>query len=258
MENKMKKLVCLIAVLALTAPVMADITFTATNNGDCTFTIGFTADPCTLPVGFGLIVDADPCQLVSYDSGDSFFDIYIDFASDDPCAYTLGAGHPVAKVAEAGSLTLPANTAALCMGILSESAPPASSTNLATLTINAAGTVTISADPLRGGVVDQNGDPIASNLPITVDVTCGVTWPACWDFPNQCYGDATGDGATDTNDWPAFRDSFFKSYPDAAYNPCGDFNRDGTVDTNDWPFFRDNFFKSLPGDCTPGGVWPPL
>lgn len=255
----MKKLVCLIAVLALAAPVMADIDFTVTDNGDCTFTISFTADPC-LPVGFGLIVDADPGQLNSYDSGDASFDIYIDYASDDPCTYTLGAGHPVAKVAEAGSLALPANTAALCMGILSESAPPASSTNLATMTLDAAGPVTVSADPLRGGIVDQNGNQIVSDLPITIDVTCtGVVVPECWNFPNQCYGDANGDNATDTNDWPAFRDSFFKSYPDPDYNPCGDFlDRNGTVDTNDWPRFRDNFFQALPGDCTPGGVWPPL
>ena len=61
-------------------------------------------------------------------------------------------------------------------------------------------------------------------------------------------------------DWPTFRDSFGKAYPDAAYNPCGDMDHDGDVDTVDWPNFRDNFGKGVgevPADCPMDGTWPP-
>jgi hypothetical protein len=75
---------------------------------------------------------------------------------------------------------------------------------------------------------------------------------------SQCHADINGDLVVNTSDFPAFRDSFLKTYPDAAYNPCGDYNRDGTVNTSDFPAFRDNFLQSVAADCALGGTWPPL
>jgi len=86
--------------------------------------------------------------------------------------------------------------------------------------------------------------------------TGDISPPDCWD-ETQCYGDANGDGFVDTLDWPAYRDSFYKCYPDPNYNPCADFNRDGCVNTEDWPPFRDWFYQSVPDDCPIGGIWPP-
>jgi len=94
-----------------------------------------------------------------------------------------------------------------------------------------------------------------------------VVYPDCWNFPCFCYADGASlpgspyyglpDGFVNTDDWPPFRDSFQKSYPDPDYNPCGDWNRDGTVNTDDWPAFRDNYQTAPPTDCPRGGVWPP-
>jgi hypothetical protein len=80
------------------------------------------------------------------------------------------------------------------------------------------------------------------------------SYPACWDYPTQCYGDADGSGQVDTSDWPAFRDGFGKTHPDPGYisNACADFNKDGAIDTLDWPDFRDYFGSSVPADCPTG------
>ena len=98
---------------------------------------------------------------------------------------------------------------------------------------------------------------VAVDQAIVVALEEPVSIPACWDYLTQCHGDTDDDGDVDTVDWPVFRDAFGSSYPAAAYHPCGDMDRDGDVDTVDWPSFRDNFGGPVPGDCTPGGIWPP-
>jgi len=119
--------------------------------------------------------------------------------------------------------------------------------------------------------VDIDGfDRLAASGDASAVVDIGadeVIYPDCWNFPCFCHGDGASvsgppyyglpDGFVDTNDWPAYRDSFQKSYPDPDYNPCGDWTRDGTVNTDDWPFFRDNYQTAPPTDCPRGGVWPP-
>ncbi len=82
-------------------------------------------------------------------------------------------------------------------------------------------------------------------------------YPPCWACLTQCHGDSNCDGFVNTLDFPAYRNSFYKSYPDPLYDPCGDFNRDGTVNTLDFPAYRDNFFTWPPADCPVGGAWPP-
>ena len=78
-----------------------------------------------------------------------------------------------------------------------------------------------------------------------------------WHSATQCYGDGDGDGDVDTEDWPAFRDSFGWAYPDARYDVRADLDRDGDVDTVDWPAFRDHFGYAVAADCGYDGVWPP-
>jgi len=107
--------------------------------------------------------------------------------------------------------------------------------------------------------VDMDGEPRIMNS--RVDMGADEFRPAspdCWFCPSQCNGDANCDYVVNTDDWPSYRDSFEKSYPDPDYNPCGDFDRDGIVDTNDWPAFRDNFQKVPAADCALGGTWPPF
>jgi hypothetical protein len=87
-------------------------------------------------------------------------------------------------------------------------------------------------------------------------------FPGCWNYPTFCKGDGAGaggtppDGFVSTLDFPAYRDGFLKSYPNATYvaKACGDFNRDGVISTLDFPPYRDNFLKSPAATCTPGDV----
>jgi len=117
--------------------------------------------------------------------------------------------------------------------------------------------VSISVETTRGGVVLENNTSVG----ITSTGCDVLMYPPCWDSLTQCHGDSNGDGFVDTDDWPNFRDGFYKSYSDPDYleNACGDYNKDGVINTDDWPEFRDNFYKSPPADCIPGdpcGVFP--
>jgi len=85
-----------------------------------------------------------------------------------------------------------------------------------------------------------------------------ISGPLCWACRGQCHADANCDYVVNTGDWPSYRDSFQKSYPDPDYNPCGDYNRDGIINTSDWPAFRDNFQSVPAADCGLGGTWPPI
>jgi hypothetical protein len=85
-------------------------------------------------------------------------------------------------------------------------------------------------------------------------------YPGCWDCLTQCHGDVDCSGKVDTSDWPGFADSWYKSYPNAAYNPCADNNRDGVVNTSDWPEFADHWYKFPTADCAigdPCGIYCP-
>ncbi len=87
------------------------------------------------------------------------------------------------------------------------------------------------------------------------------TWggPICWTWPGQCHGDCYGnDLKVDIDDFYPFKDAFGSSYGDINYNPCADFDRDGDVDIDDFYIFKDSFIVTdVPGDCVPGGEWPP-
>jgi hypothetical protein len=163
--------------------------------------------------------------------------------SDDPGAEGTGLG---------------TSRVILEMGTLYETTGPASNGLLCKLQLASfPGTcnMSIAVETTRGGVVLETGTSVSINSP-GCSVEGEPEGPACWQ-ETQCHGDADGTGVVNTSDWPAFRDSFGKSYPSADYDPCGDFTRDGTVNTTDWPHFRDNFGKTVPANCPIGGTWPP-
>jgi hypothetical protein len=115
--------------------------------------------------------------------------------------------------------------------------------------------VNIVGNALRGKVVKYNAN--SANVSYTA---CQVVFvepaPACWDG-TQCHGDIDGDGTVNTTDFFALKDSWFKTYPDASYDPCADFNRDGSVNTTDFFILKDNWFLTVTSDCAIGGTWPP-
>ena len=189
----MKKLILTLVVLAMAAPLYAagGITFVATDaGGECTVT--FTAtDPCIPPVAMGLdiAVDGDdPCDLITAVDGiDSFFDIYMDYAYDDPCNYTYGIGNPIADPCAAGSATLPSGKFCISMGGLGGdgSAPlaeaPTSGTAFVLHADNAPkGSVvtgTIGINAIRGGVIGTDTEAMTHNLTIPFAIT----------IPEDCF-----------------------------------------------------------------------
>jgi hypothetical protein len=223
----MKKLLFILAIIAMTTPMMAQtVDFVGTNNNG-QVTIGYTNNgvpAADLPVGIALKIVCTDCQitdLVSFDGTE--FPAYIDYAYTEETSGDgydpLGEGQPLAKEENApGRLDLaadlPATTVYVCMGRVQDGVAgpnpgPAAVANLVTLQIAVnegaeKGIVAISEDlSSRGGVVG-GGDPFATNLPIEVEVPGGCypackpdyqTWldvgsPDCWCFPRQCHGDA--------------------------------------------------------------------
>jgi hypothetical protein len=148
---------------------------------------------------------------------DSFFDVFIDFAADEPNDYLdpakvdpltgiwIGAGdpHPLAKTDAAGTPVLPAGVFSLCMGELAQTGSIGASGTLAVLTITKdAGvgaetgcTVRVTADSLRGTIVDPNGDAMTVTYPADLPVVWGGT-PEC--FPS------TAEYTNQYNDWVNF------------------------------------------------------
>lgn len=246
----MKKVVCLIAVLALTVTVCAqDITITASADGDM-LTIGYDASgAAAMPVGISLIVDCGAGEVTSAGDADfsidSFFDVFIDSAADDPAAYQAGAdpatgvlagAHGLAKSDAAGAAAFPATIFAISAAELADPAGIPAVGTICTLKVsNLPATVCFSADTLRGEVVDVNGDPMTVTLPECIPMEVipdeclksdapeyaawegvGKPWskPDCWCYRRQCRGDIDGvpQGAFPifSIDFTAFKDAFGK------------------------------------------------
>jgi hypothetical protein len=184
----MKKLILILVIAAIAAPLYAAgrVQFYATDNEDGTCTITFDANDVIgiEPVAMGLDVKvngSDPCHAITAVSGmDSFFEIFMDYAYDDPCSYTYGAGNPVADPCAAGSASLPSHHFCISMGGLGgetdpdEKAAPDNGVAFVLTAGNlpnydpcdpgtqASGHIKINA--LRGGVIGKDTDPMETNL----------------------------------------------------------------------------------------------
>lgn len=217
----MKKLVCLIAVLALTAPLYAStITLNASDAGSGQLKIGYASNDANAPVGISFKVDLGVNAEVQastdvVSSLSSVFNANIDYANSAGAGYTaLGQGHPLANPDANGVLAFPASTFAVCMGALlaSPAVPPTSTDNLITLQLHALGgatsaTATISADTAgRGGVQGAAAFTVVYPSPVVINLVsdCMKTsdaayayWsvngkPNCMCYRKQCNGDASG------------------------------------------------------------------
>jgi hypothetical protein len=256
----MKKVVCLIAVLALTATVCAQepITITAVPSGD-TLTIGYDASgAAAMPVGISLIVDCGVGNVASAGDADfsidSFFDVFIDFAADDPAAYQAGAdpatgvlagAHGLAMTDMAGAVAFPAQIFAISAAELANTATIPAIGTICVLTLSGTpATVTFAEDTLRGGVVDVNGNPMAVTLPGPTLVP-GAVAPTCWDLTEcagQPDGDTNCDGAINFLDIGVLKAAFFASTGQPNYNCCADFDHSGQVNFLDLGKMKANFF----------------
>ncbi|MCK4999831.1 MAG: hypothetical protein KAS23_09855 [Anaerohalosphaera sp.] len=222
----MKKLLVMLVVMAIVAPVFAaDVDFVATNNENGTCTVTYTASVGTIR-GMALNIDATaPLTAVAVDS---FFDVFMDAAYMNPGAYTLGAGTPIADQNAAGEIVLPQSSFCISMGNLEG----AVGVNEFVLSCDVDCTGTININTLRGGVVNTDGVAMTTNLeiPFTITVDSGI-----------CLGDLDGNGFIDIADLSAVvailsphagtTPAYTVAVP--AGKEAADVNEDGFVDIAD-------------------------
>jgi len=268
----MRKLILILAVLAISVPAMAVVTIEVDDIGGGQADIKYSADAAVSGLGlkitlsgvakFTAVSPAFRGEGAGYGIFPASFNREINPADpnyNDP-AYT-----PVADSGDAGASGTGLGTSVVIveLGALYETAGPGLSGTICTITGDASATVTVEEDLTRGGVVYETG--AGADILVTGDQTITVGWPypACWDYATQCHGDADNNVTVDIADWPAFRDGFAKSYPATQYtaNACGDYDRNGVINIADWPEFRDNFAKTPASDCAAGDlneVYKPL
>jgi hypothetical protein len=79
-------------------------------------------------------------------------------------------------------------------------------------------------------------------------------YPDCWDYLTQCHGDCDNTGDVKGSDFLALKNSWYKVYPDPAYNPCADFDRNGEVKGSDFLILKNNWYQAVAPDCAQGDI----
>jgi hypothetical protein len=228
----MKKILASLIVLALVAPVMADVAVTATESspGVLEITVTPSGDPAPVIRGVALLLGLDAAntgdgQATDASIDDSLntnIDYYVtnpivdadeDNVPDDP-------GHPAADPAGPGVATLPSADLSLCSGYLDSTGAQGGLTGPAVFTVNYSGTsdtlVSIALDTLRGSIVGDDigdvtvqetqlvtfgGDPCRDKVLAVDGATAAALYdryvaegedPSSWCWQYQCRGDADG------------------------------------------------------------------
>ena len=199
-----KILVTLIAVIALAAPVFAQVDVTITDNGGGSITIGYSGASEDL-AGVSMIVTLSGGDGALADCADAVqngpFNTAIDFYHTTGGTPVLGDGCPVGAVGSPGLPTFPATSFAISTGVLLDppGGAPAPSGDICTIQLSGTGctTVTLMDDNDRGTIVGTSTNALAVSYPADLEV--------CFDGPCGCLGDSTGplgvpDGLVSTSD----------------------------------------------------------
>jgi len=269
----MKKLIVILAIVAIASPVMAAVTISGTQSGS-TITVNYAASgnsirafamDLTATTGTITAVNCTSSQPLGY---------YIYPGSIQIQSGTIAVyGDCVCNAVTFPGVTQPGEgTSAVTveMGSLyTGTTKPASSGQLLTLTLsNSAAKIVASRNTGRGGIVMEDpGESAGDNLPTTIPGDClyvGRTFPATagftgltvnsthlakWIYLNKpncwcCIGQKRGNGvysptstATVTNsiDLAKVKNTnvWSKAYTQAGYEACSDFNLDGTINATD-------------------------
>jgi hypothetical protein len=255
----MKKIIALVAVVALTASCFASsISFTATTTGMSAgqVQISYSASG-GVPVGISMKLSrstgttayiANRAAIVDGD----YHKVYVDWIKSNSTANmsqstgidTTGAAHPMALYNTAGAAVFPIGSTgtsfpvALCMGDLDGTPGATGIVCKITFTSYAAHRFTLDVDSAnRGGVVDATGAAMTTNLPITFGFPGGCA---------TCKGDANGSGKVNATDitvivgWltprtvpPYTPPAYTIPSTDPMYNNCADYNSDNKINATD-------------------------
>lgn len=240
----MKKVIVVLAVLALAAPAFAAVTINCSVVGN-EVTVGFT-NPSGKVRAFGLEVTVDRGVMTDVNELDVGYWVH------PGSIYILGnavLNEGKACVSGSGTNKLIMEMASLyAANDPQHPTPPGQTQDLfkfkVALTHPNNCTVTVTENAIRGGVVMED-----ESTPGITGGTCVVNlYPnTCWNdilCPGQYLGDSTCSGQVDFDDLGALKLSFFKSKGQPGYNCCADFTRSNVVDFDDLGQLKVKFFTS--------------
>ena len=251
----MKRMLAVLVVLLLTAPVLAVPSISCSFDNDVG-TIRYSGvDPCNLIVAFGLDITADDANILSVDGWNPSVHDYWVYPGSISIAdgNVVGYGTPVADVNSPGFNAAGTTIEMGALWNVGQGWPaPAVSGDLFTVTVDSACTLYVTGNTTRGGVVLEDGNtvPVDSNCVSTgpaadcmmetapeytywVGDTEGRIWnkPDCWCYKKQCNGDSTGSKVGDfwvnTADVTDLRNGLYKDNNDPIMLTaiCADFTR---------------------------------
>jgi len=252
----MKKIIAILAVVALTASCFAStITITAATSGTAdTVVISYSASAVPVGASMKLSLTSGDCKIAAAADVNNGItpplQVYVDYAYSNGTTgmntYGVKAGaHPVALATGPGVATFPATLpVALCMGNLGPSAAPLSGTLAKikfTKNTSATAALHIAADTAnRGGFVDATGAVMTPTFPADVNLAFG----GC----ATCLGDVNGDHKVNAADITAIVNlltprtvppytppAYTIPSTDPAYaaNRCADYNNDNKINAAD-------------------------
>jgi len=285
----MKTLVCLIAVLAMTAPVLAT---TVTIVGDASvakeLTLKYYVTPDTAALrGVALTLNSGVAttNAAGTTAGENW-NVCLDYAYDVVTAegtYNLGDGGPLAKVDGPGVPAGDVSDFSICVGYVDEGGtqggvPQGSQgapEELCTIAFSDACTVTVAADTLRGGAVgspvdivfdlDGNGTPGDNTIEVTggecftgtpAQVAAWKAWgqPANWCGDCWLVGDIDGNCAITFADVQMVYGDFLNKTSPPALTGRSDNDMNGAITFADVQKVYGAFLpptKVCPVPCTP-------
>ena len=120
----MKKLICLLAVMFMAAPVLADMNIVGEDLGSGQLKLSYYTDGGEEPRGVAIKLsmsnNATIEGAVDVLSVNPLFNTNIDYAYEDPCSYNIGDGHPLADPDNPGvpDFGTGISVVTVCMGVL--------------------------------------------------------------------------------------------------------------------------------------------
>ena len=240
----MKKIMLILAVLAMASSAFAAVTITATDEGGGVVAISYTADSEVRAFALDITVDsgATISAISDYNVGECTASLkgYGIFMGSIDVNATTGEvdsyGTPEASGKDAlGGIGTSGITIELG-SLYTDANAPANSGTLCKITVdpNGASSVNVTLaeeDTSRGGVVMKDASGITATLNgCTLDFG-----PACWACPLWALGDIDGDGYVTASDVGPIINYYGQgdgTVP-CIVVPCADLNKDGYITAND-------------------------